>query len=320
MVAALSPVSVLLIDSFAMTKPGLTLLAETYGLKRDDLNQLKLAGRRLFDEIREEIPRMTGKSLRTGSLDLRSENFSAFSATQPRGYFAAVGDENGLAAVMRADLSIACALLAAALGGRAPAEQKSGGEVMSLLESKVLSAMVGGVLLHGVNRAIVPMLGTKHLMRLAKISDAGNLAAEVSADSQPVIVASVECQFEGARGMLAVALMPRIAERLRAGLTAQAVTAARGRSRAGTRRAIPGSVGWAELGLRAVLGSTTMSLFELRRLAPGNIIFLRRMDGGSPLVELKCSDTPLFSGTVVCDRGWYRFVIERRMWNHAKPV
>ncbi len=303
-----------------MMKPGLTLLAETYGLRSEELNQLKLVAKRLFDEIREEIPRMAGKPLRIAGLGLRVDNFSSFSAGQPRRYFAAVRDQNGFAAVMRTDPALARALVGAAMGRRAPDAQAGVSEAMSLLESEVFSGISGAVLLYGVNRAIVPMLGVKQAMRLARINDMADLGAEIPAGGQQVIIATAECEFEDVRGNLAFALAPRVAARLRARVALQAEDAG-GQRTAGARSIrMRGGVGAAELALRAVLGATMMSLAEMRRVAPGSIIFLRKMDGHSPRVELRCSDTPLFSGAVVRDRGWYRFVVEQRVWKYAKPT
>jgi flagellar motor switch protein FliM len=309
----------LLIEHRVMTKPGLALLAETYGLRSEELNQLKLVAKRLLDEIREEIPRMAGRPLRTAGLGLRVGNFSSFSAGHRPRYFAAVRDENGLVAVMRTDPALARALVGAAMGRRPPGAQGGEGEPMSLLESEVLSAISSAVLLRGVNRAIVPMLGVKQAMRIARFNDTADLGAEIPAGGQQVVIATAECEFEDVRGSLAFALAPRVVARLRARVALQAEDAG-GRRTAGAQRVRIGGVRGAELALHAVLGATVMWLGEMRRVAPGSIIFLRKMDRPSPRVELRCSDTPLFSGTVVRDRGWYRFVVEQKVWKYAKPA
>ncbi len=301
-----------------MTKPGLAALADTYGFKRDELHHLKLVVKQLFDEIREEIPRMTGKPLRTAALDLRLESLALFGGGQSSRHFAAVADEDGVVAVLRVEQAIARALVAVALGRRPSGAQ--GGDTMTMLESEVLLGMVAGVLLHGVSRAILPMLGSKQPGRSMRVNDPAELAAEMSGAGQQLMVSSAECEFESARGALALALAPRVAARLRAGIASQARQESGAERMPRVQRMRASGVGGAHLPLCAVLGSTTISLAEIRQVASGSIIFLRKMNGQAPQVELKCSGTPLFSGTVVRDRGWYRFVVEQRMWSNGKSV
>jgi flagellar motor switch protein FliM len=66
----------------------------------------------------------------------------------------------------------------------------------------------------------------------------------------------------------------------------------------------------AAMEISAVLGSVTMSLGEIRSLAPGSVVLLQKLGNEVPRVALQCGRRTLFSGTVVEDKGWYRFVVQ----------
>lgn len=302
-----------------MTKSGLAILADTYGLKRDELHHLKLVAKRLFEEIREEISRMTSKPIRTGLPVIGIDEVGVFSANQPRRHFVAVSAENGVAAIMRMDFPVAQALIRAVLRHRSRYEGVRS-EAMTALEAEVLCETASATFLQAANRTLAPSLGTRQAMRPVRVADPDEAAAILGSGHQ-VISANVECEFDGVAGWLALAFAPWLTSRIRAGLAAQSRQSGTEQQAARARRTRASGVAGARLSLSAVLGNTVMSLAQIRGMAPGSIIFLHKMDDESvPQVELRCIDTPLFSGTVVRDRGWYRFVIEQRMWNHAKTI
>jgi flagellar motor switch/type III secretory pathway protein FliN len=63
--------------------------------------------------------------------------------------------------------------------------------------------------------------------------------------------------------------------------------------------------------LSAVLGRLTLPLSGIRTLAPGSILMLQKAQRGLPSIQLLSGDHPLFTGMIVEQDGWYRFLIDK---------
>ena len=62
-----------------MSKEGLTALAESYGLERNELHQLKVLAESYFDKLREDLLNYVGRSLRMVDLSQATSSFADFS-------------------------------------------------------------------------------------------------------------------------------------------------------------------------------------------------------------------------------------------------
>jgi flagellar motor switch protein FliM len=100
------------------------------------------------------------------------------------------------------------------------------------------------------------------------------------------------------RGAMFFTLLISTIHPVRAKLTRGATD--RGALESASKTAPPSSLMGANLEMRAILGSSAMQLADIRVLKPGAIIALGE------------TRQPVFSGTVVEDQGWRRFLIEEK--------
>jgi len=291
-----------------MPKEGLTALADSYGLERNELHQLKILAESFFDKLREDLLGYAGRSIRMVDLAQTTSSFSDFS-TDPVSarHLMFLGFTDQIIAVMRLDEDLARALIESMLGG-ANAKPLAPERKMTAVEERVIANTLGVAIVRTAQRVLGPMLHDSINLRLLRVEHRPVLVADTFAPSEQLVTARVRCDAGAKGGWIELGLPFSLIYKIRASLTParpKPTGAAGGEHKART------FLGDASMELSAVLGRLTLPLSGIRTLGPGSILMLQKTHRGLPSIELRSGDQPLFRGMIVEQDGWYRFLIDK---------
>jgi flagellar motor switch protein FliM len=291
-----------------MPKEGLLALAESYGLERNELRQLKLLAENFFDKLREDLLGYVGRSLRMVDLAQSTLSFVEFStdAVAAR-HLMFLGFTDQHIAVVRIDDDLAHALIESMFGG-ATAKPEAPERKMTAVEERVIANTIGAAIVRTAQRVLGPMLHDSINLRLLRIEHRAVLVADTFAPSEQLVTARVRCDAGAKGGFVELGLPFSLIYKMRGTLTPvrpQTATSTDGEHKART------FLGDASMELSAVLGRLSMPLSGVRALAPGSILMLQKAERGLPNIELRSGDQPLFTGMIVEQDGWYRFLIDK---------
>jgi flagellar motor switch protein FliM len=315
----LSPKASILQPGPAVRNAGLSALLETYGLKREELHHVKLLSERLFDELRESLTELADKPVKMEHLAQEVRDASDFCAQPNPHHFTVLGFDDEPVVILRMELPLAAALVAAGLGGEVPdstAGQAAAPSALTPIETRVLAHTVSDLFIGSVERALGHLFPNRQGLRLICSSERPAAVIERCQASEQLVAASTQCAIGGVSATLAFAIPLSIVVQVRARLVPT-----RQQRRFGTLESekTQTALAAARLELSAVLGSVAVSLDEIKALGPGSLVLLRKLSEEVPRVSLRCSQHTLFFGTVVRDGGWYRFLVESRGDNNGNP-
>jgi len=282
-----------------MHKSGLIALAETYGLDRRELQQLKLLSEGFFDALRDELASCTASSVRLTGLVQSIASFKDVCAGAPHGRLIFLGSSKRIAALVKADAAFARSLVDCLISGRTLPD--AAGRALTLIEQRLFSNTMATACTRSATRTLAARPVTSGELR--RIEPA--LAESISDPSEQLGLARINCQIGSAAGTLELALP--LAQFSKPKL--QPVPAFSPESMPAESKAREWLAN-ANAELVAVLGQTMMPLETVRSLRAGSILALRPLKDGLPNVELRCGNQVLFSGAVVEHRGWRRFLIQ----------
>jgi len=291
-----------------MPKEGLTALADSYGLERNELHQLKILAENFFDKLREDLLSYAGRSIRMVDLTQTTANFSGFSTDEIAArHLVFLGFVDQIIAVVRLDDDLAGALIDCMLGGPnskpATSERK-----MTAVEERVIANTLGAAIVRTAQRVLGPMLQDSINLRMMRIEHRPMLVADTLAPTEQLVTARVRCDVGAQGGWIELGLPFSLIYKIRTRLTP-----ARPKTAAGTGGLQKARVflGEASIDLSAVLGKLTLPLSGIHALAPGSILMLQKARRGLPSIELRSGDQPLFTGMIIEQDGWYRFLIDK---------
>jgi len=182
---------------------------------------------------------------------------------------------------------------------------------MTATEIRILDTVLGMTFVAAVKRAFNRILPKETPLSVMPLRDSLEALRKIFAGPDQGATAALECSIATKSGSMVVGLPLTLISKLR---TNVAPTAAQG-GRTGddwpkgqTRFPIRN----AAMRLELVLGSVKMPLEEIRALTKGSVIPLDKLSGGLTHAELCCGGCVIFSGTVVEDHGWHKFVIQKR--------
>jgi flagellar motor switch protein FliM len=283
-----------------MNKSGLVALADTYGLDRRELQQLKLLAGSFFEALRDELGSCCGASIRLGGLTQSISGFRGVCAGVPACQLLFLGSEKGVVTLVKADADFARTLVDCVISGRTSPEAVGHG--LTPIEEHLLSNMMATACTRCAIRTFAAQLIPGGELR--RIESPG--PASVSDSSEQLVVTRVEWQMGGGIGALELALpFSRISKTKAYPDPAQLAGSMRVKNRMRQQLAN------ASVELVAVLGQLMMPLEAVRALGPGSLLSLRPLEAGIPKVELHCGEQLLMSGAVVEHRGWRRFLIQQ---------
>ena len=283
-----------------MDKRGLVALAETYGLDRRELQQLKLLAEGFFDELRELLAASAGTTIRLSGLIQSISTFKEVCSGVPASHLVLLGADKAVAVVMKADATFSRALVDCVISGRASPETTERG--LTAVEEFLLINSITTACSQAATRTLAAQLGCGGELRRIE-----QMVAESFFDStEQMVRARITCQIGGTSGSLELALpFSRISITQAHPVTAHCSDFMPAERKARARLAE------ANAELVAVMGQVMMPLETVRALTPGSILVLRPFKGGVPKLELHCGNQVLFSGAVVEHRGWRRFLIQQ---------
>ncbi len=281
-----------------MHKSGLVALADTYGLDRGELQQLKLLAEGFFDALREQLASCAASSIRLTGLVQSISSFKDICAGVPVCQTVFLGSGRAVAAMVKADAAFARALVDCVISSKT--SQEATGRALTPVEEHLLSNTMSTACIKAAASTLAASLS--HSGELRRIEPA--LADSASDSSEQVVLARITCQIGGGGGALELALpLSRISKTKAHPVHLPDSMPVESKARA--------RLAAASAELVAVLGQVMMPLDAVRALGPGSILSLRPFKGAVPKVELRCEDQVLFSGAVVEHRGWRRFVIQQ---------
>jgi flagellar motor switch protein FliM len=289
-------------------RTGLSALADTYGLERSELQQVRLLGQRFFDSFAEILARYVGSRIEVTQIRQRSEKFSDFDAAGPDHYQSFLGFDGEPALAMRLEHSLATAIVDALLGGSCALGREGADSMIGLTSTEVrmLSKVLDTVLIGAfqpLNGALFRNPAEAEILK--RIDQAGG--AKRFEVTEAMVVIEALCALGEQRGWLGIALPTSIISQVRRRLSPERsappvrpATASIGRT----------ALAEAALPIRALLATQQMSLAEVRKLGPGSVIALGKLQRNLPRVALIVEGQTLVHGTVVEEKGWRRFLIE----------
>jgi flagellar motor switch protein FliM len=283
-----------------MNKSGLVALAETYGLDRRELQQLKLLAEGFFDELREQLTICAGTTIRLSGLTQSISSFKEVCAGTPGCQLFFLGADKKIAALIKTDAAFARALVDCVISGKT-SEQTAAGR-LTPVEEYLLSNSMTSACSRAAMRTFAAQFGPGNELRRVEPAVADN----ISDSPEQLVRARITCQIGGGIGALELALPFSLISQTRARqMIAHLPDSTPAESKARARLAE------ARAELVAVMGQVMMPLDAVRALGPGSILSLRPFKGGVPTLELHCGDQVLFSVAVVEHRGWRRFLIQQ---------
>ncbi len=184
-----------------MPKEGLTALAESYGLERNELHQLKILAESFFDKLREDLLSYASRSIRMLELSQSTASVSDF-ATDPVAarHLVFLGFAAQTIAVIRLDDVLARALVDCMLGG-ADAKPSSPERKMSAVEERVIANTIGAAIVKTAQRVLGPILHDNVNIRLLRIQHRPGVVADTLPPSEQMVTARVRCDSRRQRWM-----------------------------------------------------------------------------------------------------------------------
>ncbi len=295
-----------------MERNGLAALAESFALDRAELYRLTLLDRQMFEHLCKEITLLSGTPMRIVALSLRVEDYSDFAASLwPSGFVTVIDLDHRPVGLFGMQNQIAERLLWDDSHQSPPAEtDQAGPKGFTKIEARVLAETVGGTALSAFNHVFRPLFGIAAAVGRGDTDGKLDATANVLGNRGRLATAAVECTMGEIRGAMFFTLLISTIHPVRAKLTRGATD--RGALESASKTAPPSSLMGANLEMSAILGSSAMQLADIRALKPGAIISLGETRQPVPRLELRYAGQPLFSGTVVEDQGWRRFLIEEK--------
>jgi flagellar motor switch protein FliM len=292
-----------------MAQEGLTALAESYGLERNELHQLKIIAESFFDKLREELLSYAGRSIRMVDLTQSTSSFNDFS-TDPIAarHLMFLGFTDQIIAVMRLDDDLARALIGCMLGSGPGAKPDAPERKMTAVEERIIANTLGVATVRTAQRVLGPMLHDGGNLRLLRIEHRAGLVADTFAPAEPLVNARVRCDAGARGGWIELGLPFSLIYKIRHDLVPARPKTATGADSAHKARTFLAD---ASMELAAVLGHLTLPLSDVRTLQPGSILMLQKTRCGLPTIKLRSGDQALFEGTIVEQDGWYRFLIDK---------
>ena len=140
-----------------MDKRGLVALAETYGLDRRELQQLKLLAEAFFDELREQLALCAGTAVRLSGLVQSISTFKEVCSGVPASQLVFLGTDKTVAVLMKADTAFASALVDCVISGKA--SQRTAERALTAVEEFLLLNSMTTVCTRAATRALAAQLG-----------------------------------------------------------------------------------------------------------------------------------------------------------------
>ena len=292
-----------------MAQEGLIALAESYGLERNELHQLKILAENFFDKLREELLGYAGRSIRMVDLAQSTSSFNDFS-TDPVAtrHLMFLGFTDQIIAMMRLDDDLAYALIECMLGSGAGAKPDAPERKMTAVEERIIANTLGVATVRTAQRVLAPMLHDSSNLRMLRIEHRAALVPDTFAPAEALVNARVRCDAGARGGWIELGLPFSLIYKIRHDLVpARPKTAAAVDSLDKARTFLAD----AAMDLAAVLGRLSLPLSGVRTLRPGSILMLQKTRRGLPTIELRSGNQALFEGTIVEQDGWYRFLIDK---------
>ncbi|HEY6394925.1 MAG TPA: FliM/FliN family flagellar motor switch protein, partial [Candidatus Binataceae bacterium] len=175
-------------------------------------------------------------------------------------------------------------------------------------EGYILANTFGVALVRAVSRVFSPLFGGRSGLALMSMEHRPGLIPNTFTAGEQMVTAGLTCLLAGAGGAIEIGLPLSMIMQVRTRLVPAQIRNHDPSQGLGRSRRLLG----ATFELEAVLGCVAASLAEVRALKPGSVVMLQKLDAKVPRVELRACDQILCTGTVVEDRGWYRFLIQKK--------
>lgn len=298
-----------------MAKAGLLALADSYGLARQELDELRELATAFFGRLREALAQIATTSIKLVEVGQQIEGFAVRRGVATTGFpTIAMGRRGRLGATFDLEQSLARPLIDAIFG--TSAAPVIGGSVTAT-EARVLHDVIRQAFLSTASQMLIPLIGGDDdgIVELPP-SEAASLLREAEETNEPILSLSGHFRIDDPEGGMtqgAMTLGLRLGDLLSS--RGRALPERRPRDRASAARRARRALGDAEVPLTAMLGELNLPFALVSAWAPGSVILLGQMRQNLPRVELRAAGAILFQGTVVADRGWYRFLIQP--WEEA---
>ena len=294
------PAFLLLKPPLRMHKSGLIALAETYGLDRAELQQLKSVAEGFFDALRIELTAGTGAPIKLHGLTHSISTFKDIVATTAPDRCVFLGTPRQVAALISTDAGFARALVDMLISGRMLPDP--GNRALTSIEQRLFSNAMSNASLRAVERVIATRTGIGNLRRIVP-----TLASGLADPAERWGLARITYEVAGASGEWMIGLPP-----LHFSIPKPAAAPTLAREPISAEEKARVRLADASAELVAVLGHAMLPLDAVRALRRGSILSLQPLKDGLPNVELRCGSEVLFTGAVVEHRGWRRFLIQHR--------
>jgi flagellar motor switch protein FliM len=297
-----------------MAKAGLVALADGYGLEREELQELRLLYERFFGQLLDALTPYVARPVKLIGLAQSVETFRDFCTAAPAQHLMVLGFADEPAAAFRVDDGLALALVNAVLGGSdaltgEPTVADSGATMMMTpTEVRILDGILKKTVPPLASRIFAAILGDRTDLGLIGSIERSPTPPEAFEARDQIVSAIGRYSINGHAGEMVLGIPLRSVVQVRAKRPVQPASA---QERENIRDRARRRLNDAALRLEAVLGSTAMSLEAVDALVPGSVILVGRLHDKMPLAELRTGGQTLFGGTVVADRGWYRFLIQQ---------
>ena len=293
-----------------MAKPGLVALADAYGLERTHQQKFKLLTERLLQGLSEGLAKITAHSVRLSDSRLATQSFSELCArdTAPRLLVFAQADKPLFALQLEAVLERS--LLDALLGSPRANSAASAATPPQITptEGRMLKQLFVGLAAGALSRTLTPLVGRITSLKILGSREGNDgVAAGTFAPSEMLLSASGRLSLDGREGVATFGFPLARALQVAAPPVTPAITGLR----VDQERKIGTLLAASSLTLEAVLGKVQLPLNKVKELGPGSVILLGRIERKVPTVALCAAGRTLFGGTIVADRGWYRFLLQR---------
>jgi hypothetical protein len=297
-----------------MAKAGLAALADGYGLQRPESDQCKQLGQRFFELLGDSFAPLVAERVKPiGSVGLAIESFLEFcSASSTQNTYVLFGAGKA-AFAFRIDYQLVLALVDGVLNRYEPATPGVViGETEAPIPLTLTEARIAGSVLKHAFCTLAPRV-FKSLQGIAtdplsvRVRETSGLVPETLDPTEMMVVVTGQYSINGRNGAIAVGLR----------LASVVADYAPSVPRTGVPVATDGvlraraTLAGAHIPLAAVLGCVKLPLTAVDALLCGSIIPLGQLRGRAPRIELRVGEHVLLTGTVIADRGWYRFLIRQ---------
>jgi len=294
-----------------MKSSGLEALASGYEARHAGAGQLATIGKQFFVQFSEELTARGAGAVEIDPPAQAAGTFESLSAADTSWQLFVLGIAGDALLALRADDAFARGLVAAGLGtpiSSGPGQDLTAKTVaLTKTEARIFSSMLSSVVTRAA-QVLKPIVGRDGDFEVL-LRPGGTTQAKTFAPTQQLVTFSTKCRIGGAQGAIEIGVPPSIAA---GGATSQPVRqVAIEAPDAGYRRARE-RLADVKVQLEAVLGTFQTTLEEVRTFEPGRVVPLQKLEGDYPRVELHAGGNSLFAGAVVGDRGWYRFLIQKK--------